>query len=267
MESRDHAGGHRIAKAVERRISRRYQQFVFWRAMRRFRRAIDSNATVDHALLAELVHGWGNRWSAQHELLAACLDAVRETQGPVLECGSGLSTVLIGAVAQARGIHVYALEHEPRWALRVQNTLRKYRIHAVTVVLAPIRSYGDFDWYALPSLQAIPGHLSLVVCDGPPYDTRGGRFGLVPAMYEKLRDDCVILLDDGARDEERSIANRWAQMLGGNPELVGTEKPFIRLKAGRTRNPLKMAPIAENEGGLTGAEGVDPPGNVNPGQA
>ena len=238
---------NRIARALERRLGKRYQQFVFWRAMRRFMRAASSNSKeFDPALLSELVQGWGNTWSAQHEFLAACLQHVRETDGPVLECGSGLSTVLIGAVGQARGIRVYSLEHEPKWATRVQKTLHKYRIHSVNMCVAPIRSYGDFDWYALPSLQTIPPRVSLVICDGPPGGTRGGRYGLVPVMLEKLREDCVILLDDGARDEERSIANRWGQMLGGNTELIGSDKPFIRLRAGRTSNPLQVAPIAEH---------------------
>jgi hypothetical protein len=245
--SATHARQSRLARALERRLGKRYQQFVFWRAMRRFLREMPTATQgFDHQLLTELVHGWGNSWSAQHEFLAACLQAVRETDGPVLECGSGLSTVLMGAVAQSRGIRVYSLEHETKWATRVQKYLQRYRINSVTMCLAPIRSYGDFDWYSLPSLQAIPNRISLVICDGPPGGTRGGRYGLVPVMLDKLRPDCTILLDDGARDKERDIANRWGQMLGGNPELIGSEKPFLRLVGGRTSNPLQIAPIAEN---------------------
>jgi hypothetical protein len=245
--TQDRVQHNRIARALERRLGKRYQQFIFWRAMRRFMREVPHAAQgFDPSLLSELVHGWGNSWSAQHEFLSACLQHVRETEGPVLECGSGLSTVLIGAVAQARGIRVYSLEHEPKWATRVQKYLRKYRINSVTMCVAPIRSFGDFDWYSLPSLQTIPSRISLVICDGPPGGTRGGRYGLVPVMLEKLRPDCVILLDDGAREQERDIANRWGQMLGGNTELIGNDKPFIRLVAGRTTNPLQVAPISEN---------------------
>lgn len=238
---------NRIALALERRLGKRYQQFVFWRAMRRFLREVpDTFKSFDPDLLAELVHGWGKSGSAQHEFLSASLQHARETDGPILECGSGLSTVLLGAVAQSRGIRMYSLEHEPKWATRVQKYLRKYRINSVSMCVAPIRSYGDFDWYSLPSIQTIPPRLSLVICDGPPGNTRGGRYGLVPVMLEKLREDCIVLLDDGARDGERSIASRWGQMLGGNPELIGTDKPFLRLKAGRTTNPLQVAPISEN---------------------
>lgn len=233
--TQDHPKQNRVAGALERRLGRRYQQFVFWRAMRRFMRDLPQTSQgFDPQLLTELVQGWGNSWSAQHEYLSACLEHVRDSDGPVLECGSGLSTVLAGAVAQSRGIRIFSLEHDPKWAARTQKYLDKYRIYSVTMAVAPIRSFGDFDWYSLPSLQTIPGKIALVICDGPPGGTRGGRYGLVPVMLDKLRPDCTILLDDGARDDERAIAARWGQMLATNPELIGKEKPFIRLRAGRT---------------------------------
>jgi len=227
-------GQGRVARALEKRVNQRVQRFVFWRAMRRFLRAIDeSDRSFDPELLSELVRGWGNSsWSAQFEFLDASLKEARSTPGPILECGSGLSTLLLGAVAQARGMRMWALEHDPTWANRVQSYLHKYRIYSVTVSLAPIRSYGDFDWYSLASLQTLPGKISLVICDGPPGGTRGGRYGLVPVMMDKLSADCTILLDDAAREEERAIADRWGRMLAAPVELIGSEKPFIRLKAG-----------------------------------
>jgi hypothetical protein len=239
-DSQDYSGQGRIVRALERRLGQRYQQFQFWRGMRRYLRAVSlGQETDDPALLRELVRDWGNSWSAQQEFLEASLREARATDGSILECGSGLSTLLIGAVAQARGIRVWSLEHEPRWTERVRKYLRKYQIRSVTLAMAPIRSYGDFDWYSLTSLQGIPANISLVICDGPPGATRGGRYGLVPVMLEKLRADCTILLDDGAREAERSIAARWGRMLAANPELIGKEKPFLRLRAGRkTHEPV-----------------------------
>jgi hypothetical protein len=277
--SATHARQGRVARALERRFGRRYQQFLFWRALRRFlREAAHGAHEFDRHLLAELVAGWGEPSRAHPEFLAAILQQVRETEGPVLECGSGLSTLLIGAVAKARGIRVYSVEHEPRTAARVQARLRKHHIGSASVLTAPIRSYGDFDWYALPSLQTVPGRLPLVICHGPPPGTRGGRFGLVPVMMEKLRPDVIILLGDGGGDRDRATAERWGQMLGGNPELIGSEQPYLRLKAGRTSNPLQMAPIAENptlQDDLPPGTGPsenevpenEPPGNGFPGRA
>jgi predicted O-methyltransferase YrrM len=241
----------RFSKAIERRIGKRIQQYRFWRAMRRFLGEVQHGQDVSHELLAELIQCWGNSWSVQTEYLDACLREARTTTGPILECGSGLSTLLIGAVAQSRGARVWSLEHEPKWAEIIQKYLHKYRIFSVTVSLAPIRSYGDFDWYALPSLQTLPGKISMVICDGPPGGTRGGRYGLVPVMLDKLRHDCVLLLDDGAREQERLIANRWGQMIMAKPELLGTEKPYYRLRAGSAPPPtLSELPPIQDESPL-----------------
>ena len=231
----EHKG--RLSRAIERRIGKRLQQYRFWRAMRRFLVEVQHGQDLSHELLSELIQGWGNSWSAQTEYLDACLREARTTNGPILECGSGLSTLLIGAVAQSRGTRMWSLEHEPKWAEVIQRYLHKYRIYSVTVALAPMRSYGDFDWYALPSLQTLPGKISMVICDGPPGGTRGGRYGLVPVMMDKMRPDCVLLLDDGAREQERQIAARWGQMIWAKPELIGTEKPYYRLQAGSALPP------------------------------
>jgi hypothetical protein len=238
-----HSGQSRIVRALERRVEERYQQFVFWRAMRRYLSAVAGAQEAAHSqLLHDLVRGWGNSWSAQHEFLEYSLCEARATDGPILECGSGLSTLLIGAVAQARGLRMWSLEHEPRWAERVRRYLGKYRIRSVTVCLSPVRSYGDFDWYEQPAREPSAGDFSLVICDGPPGNTRGGRYGLVPVMLDRLRGDCTILLDDGAREQERAVAARWGGLLGAEPELLGAEKPFYRLRAGGLKTPREPPP-------------------------
>jgi len=227
-------GQNRLARALDRRIQQRYQRFVFWRAMRRFPRSLWSESgSIDHGILSELVRGWGNKWSAQHEYLAACLEHARDADGPILECGSGLSTILLGAVAQVSGNSVWSLEHEPKYALTVQHFLDKYHLTSVKLCVAPLSAYDGFDWYTPPRFDSMPKKFSLVVCDGPPGTTRGGRYGLVPVMLERLGADCTILLDDGAREGEQDIAARWAELLGCVPEIIGTEKPYIRLKATR----------------------------------
>ncbi len=223
-----------LARGLERRLSKPYQEFVFWRAMRRLLREVPQESQAFNSdLLSDLVQGWGNDWSAQREFLTACLQQVRATRGPVLQCGAGLSTLLIGAVAQRMQLTVWTLEHDVAHAARVQGFLDRYGLRNVRLCVAPLRSYGDFDWYEPPAFDAIAGKFSLVICDGPAVETYGGRYGLLPVMGEKLSADCTILLDDATRPSERWIASRWARMLDAGEEIVGFEKPFIRLKAGQ----------------------------------
>src|SRR5207247_10369806 len=48
-----------------------------------------------------------------------------------------------------------------------------------------------------------------VVCDGPPAGTRGGRFGLLSVIGDRLPAGAVILLDDADRDTEQHTLRRW----------------------------------------------------------
>ncbi len=65
----------------------------------------------------------------------------------------------------------------------------EYLVASVLIDLAPPRDYVDFTSYShtvAPHLQASP--FELVICDGPPGSTRGGRYGLVPVMRWRRSD-------------------------------------------------------------------------------
>jgi hypothetical protein len=156
--------------------------------------------------LEALVYGWGNEtFSARHDFLAAVLSYGRRAAGPILECGSGLSTVVLAKVSRQP---VWSLEHDPGWRDRTQAALARHGCLQAQVVWAPLRSYGGFTWYD-PPLAMMPNDFALVVCDGPPSGTPGGRYGLFPVMRSRVRPGCVVLLDDAGRDAEALVADRW----------------------------------------------------------
>src|SRR5439155_1312914 len=64
------------------------------------------------------------------------------TLGPVLECGSGLTALLLGALAARRGVEVWALEHEPEWRRRVAASLRDHKAGQVYLWFSPLSDYG-----------------------------------------------------------------------------------------------------------------------------
>jgi len=179
--------------------------------------------------ISDLLHGWGNEsFSPGEEYIRGCVSSALTADGPILECGSGLTTLLLGAVAQRSQTEVWTLEHDQAWSRRVTRVLSRYGIRSVRICLSPLRDYGEFTWYA-PPLEAMPSRFSLVVCDGPPGDTPGGRYGLVPIMKERLTTGCKILLDDAVRTEERSIAARWALELRTDYAVHGSTAPYIEL--------------------------------------
>jgi hypothetical protein len=197
--------------------------------MRKFLRDPAAPDVRRDGVLHGLIYGWGNEsWSAMDEYLAACIQSALVTKGPILECGSGLSSLVVGAIAKRRGIGHWALEHSPEWAAKVQRHLDRYRIDSANVCVAPLKNYGEFDWYD-PPIGSLPESFGLVICDGPPYWNKGGRFGLVPVLRSKLNPPCVILLDDATREQERTIAKRWAAELGASNQTLGTAKPYMKL--------------------------------------
>jgi len=180
--------------------------------MRRGVRAIcrlDDGELPTRAMLQSLILGWGNEgYAANIDYLQEVAKNAATTSGPILECGSGLTTLLLGMLAGRRGVVVRSLEHSPEWRQRIAGVLTENQISNVEVLSSPLLDYGDFAWYD-PPLQKLPEHFRLVVCDGPPGTTKGGRYGLLPVFGPRLPGGTVILLDDADRPGELELVNRW----------------------------------------------------------
>jgi hypothetical protein len=156
-----------------------------------------------------LQFGWGNEgFAAQTEYLQEVAQRAATTAGPVLECGSGLTTVLTGLLAGRRGVETWSLEHIPDWRARVMSTLAQFDILHSHVSPVEMRNYNGFAWYDAP-LGDLPKEFQLVICDGPPGETLGGRYGLLPVMGPRLPAGSVILFDDANRAGEAEVLRRW----------------------------------------------------------
>ena len=182
--------------------------------------------------ISKLIYGWDNAsWCAVDDFLLECLAESMSCDGPILECGSGLSTILLGVIAEQTGKTVWSLEHNAEWGNRVQKCLCDFGIESVHLCVSPLKDYGDFSWYA-PPIDVMPNDFSLVICDGPPARTRGGRYGLVPVMKGMFGRNCTILLDDAVREDEKELAARCEQELGAKAIVCGSKKAFFRISIG-----------------------------------
>lgn len=173
-------------------------------------RVLRRDGPTDEAV-QRLHRGWSNRgFAATPELLREVGERARGATA-VLECGSGATSLLLGAL----GAPTWTLEHEPRWAQRVARHLRLVRGGSVRLQVAPLVPVGRADWYPVP--DDLPARLDLVVCDGPPAATRGGRAGLVEAVGERLHG-ATIIVDDAARPGESGLVDQLVG-LGWTAEL------------------------------------------------
>jgi len=161
--------------------------------------------------IALLALAWGNLgYAAGFSYLKHIGERVRGTSGPILECGSGATTLLIAALTADRDAEFVVLEHDLTWYEYLRRVLDALGYSHVNLVYAPLSDYGAYRWYQVPA-SGVPGEIRLVICDGPPGSIQGGRYGLMPVMKDSLADDCVILLDDTHRKEERRIVDVWGE--------------------------------------------------------
>ena len=173
-------------------------------------------------------------WAATPEFVALALEHIeitalnkrKDESGPitVVECGSGVSTILIAYALQAEGEGiVYSLDHDEEFAQMTEQRLSLHglRKHAA-VIHAPIHKQKfngvDRRWYNTSRLQ-LKAPIDVLVIDGPPKATaRQARYPAFPKFRDALADEAWVLMDDAATSSERSIVNRWVSESDGELE-------------------------------------------------
>ncbi len=196
----------RAARAMARNRTR---ERIFRRALREIA-ALSPGELPSRRAIQQLWYGWGNEnYSGHPEYLEEVIRRCAMSSDPVLECGSGLTTIVMGLFAGRRGIPVWTLEHDPEWYEYIGTALRRFGIEGVELVFAPLRDYGEYSWYDVP-IERMPERFSMVVCDGPPQKTTpGDRYGLLPVMRDRLSPGSVILFDDVQTREPDPVVSRW----------------------------------------------------------
>lgn len=156
-------------------------------------------------------------WTMQPDVLRELTLYVRQTKPAlIVECGSGVSTVVLARCAQLNKVgHVYSLEHLPEYAAWTTHELARHGLTTFSsVLIAPLQPYefhGErWPWYMLDGLPA--SGIDLLVIDGPPGGTRPlARYPAGPLLFGRLSPQAVVFLDDTNRNDERQILKRWAQ--------------------------------------------------------
>lgn len=152
-------------------------------------------------------------WSIS-DALAVVLSRYLEWRKPqhILEIGSGLSTVVLGAYAVRHSAFVVTLEHDEKYYLRTKAALTQFGMdERVELKLAPLRirkfeRYGRrAPWYDV----RLNGQFDFVFVDGPPKEE--GREAVLFAIAENLTSGWELWLDDARRYHEQKCLLRWRQ--------------------------------------------------------
>jgi hypothetical protein len=217
--------GRRLSP-VYRTVRTNYREYFFRHAMKMI--LADSVCLKsDNKVMSEFIYGWGNEgYSESGEYISDCVGFARKAKGPILECGSGLTTLAVGSIAKQLNNTVWSLEDNEYWGRRIGKYIKQYHIDSVKLDINPLKDYGEFSWYE-PPLNIMPGGFALVICDGPVRITKGGRYGLFPIMKKRLKSGCIILLGGAVSEEEHSIVQRWTKEIRSNYEIRGSKHPYF----------------------------------------
>tara|TARA_R110002126_G_scaffold36678_6_gene111229 strand:- start:1022 stop:1798 length:777 start_codon:yes stop_codon:yes gene_type:complete len=160
-------------------------------------------------------------WAASPDFLLVITRHARDRRPKiVVECSSGVSTIVLARVAQLNGQgHVYSLEHDPVFGAQTRQELHARGLAEwATVIDAPLTEHridGDaWPWYSLENLPV--DEIDQIVIDGPPYSVGPlARYPAGPLLFGKVREDGAAFLDDADRVEETEISERWVRELSG----------------------------------------------------
>lgn len=157
------------------------------------------------------------RWAASPDILKQLTTyALQARPKLIVECGSGVSTIVLARCAQLNGAgHVYTLEHLPEAAEQTRRNLRQHGLEEfVTVLEAPLRNYElggqTWSWYSTEGLPE--GGIDMLFVDGPPATTQSlARYPAGPLLLARMTPGAAAFLDDANRSEEKQIVERWAR--------------------------------------------------------
>jgi predicted O-methyltransferase YrrM len=180
------------------------------------------------------------RWAASPDFLLVLAEHALEARPmTVVECGSGVSTVVLARCLQLNGAgHAFSLEHQQEFADKTREALRNQGLSEWATVLdaplhlVPLRG-ENWPWYASEGLPK--ALIDLLVVDGPPMDTRPhARYPAGPMLLPRLAEQGVAFLDDASRPDEKEVLKRWVDETPGLiVSRVATEKGLARVHFSR----------------------------------
>jgi hypothetical protein len=161
----------------------------------------------------ELVEAWGNgNWAGSHNMLSMLTVLARKADGPILEFGTGLTTIIMRAASDKP---IFAFEQSSEWAQKVLKRLTG----PVELVVADVPELGFYDTSILEDKA-----FSLAVCDGP-LDSRS-RAQSFPVLEKALKPGGMFVIDDLQFCDIAAGLKEWAEGKAKYETFEGDTRTF-----------------------------------------
>ncbi len=181
-----------------------------------------------------------SRWTACPDLAKTILrECMMNKPSLVVELGSGISTLITAYALEQHGevgAQVISLDHNKEYTQKTKNLLKSHKLESnAQVIYSPLepRQIDDkiYNWYSLEGLTT-KMNIDLLIVDGPPVKTNQlARYPALPSLLSRLSKDCVIILDDAARQSEQQTVSLWMHEIPGfKHEYIGNKKGLSILR-------------------------------------
>jgi predicted O-methyltransferase YrrM len=168
----------------------------------------------------EATKAQNNHWGAPPDVLQIASALARASQLPILEMGSGLSTIVLAASTDQR---VWAVEHDAGFSGGLVEMAKLAGVKNIALITAPLKN----DWYDLEAeMPNLPEQFGLAFVDGPPR-TQGNRM----KFFETFGHRCeVILCDDACEAMYAKRMKEWAEANGRTYQADGRAAVILKAK-------------------------------------
>ena len=168
-------------------------------------------------LLSEARHYIGNDSHAGLEdILSLC--ALVKSDGPIIEAGSGLTTIVLAAANPEQT--VYCFEHDPVWAMRLKQLAKEAGTLNIALCTQPIKD----GWYDLSDLSELPERFGLGINDGPPRHL-ASRMGFFEHFGRRVD---TVICDDADDPVYLGQLDEWARHEGWTLDKVDQRAALMR---------------------------------------
>jgi len=158
------------------------------------------------------IQAYTDDFASDAELLFMLVNLARQCRAPIIETGSGISSVL-QAVANAEN-EVWSLESSPHYLNKTCEMAQTYGASNLHVLHCPMKG----DWYDFDPERIPHRKFGIGYCDGPPR-LLGERF----TFFERIAPQCKVVVADDVGTDWRyaSMVTEWANANGRSLKMFG----------------------------------------------
>lgn len=171
-------------------------------------------------------HAYNGRAALPGEALSECWVLAKQSNGDVLEFGSGLSTLVLGLALAGSDKMVHAFENDLSWFKTTSALLERHGVTNAVLHYVPLVPYDGFDWYGVEGMD-LPD-FDMVLIDGPERASaaRHGAFLVMPDVLAKATTWVIDDMEDPRQEAMLAKYGAGRIITRSNADSVGTEHFF-----------------------------------------